>query len=288
MTSRYFFLLSVGLCLLHSLTYSSATADMLSEQQVHCYQLADRIPDLPMEACLDGDLVASGYSVMQRPLYSKDFPPVSGIEPNGRVLVVGGTHGDEWSSISQTYAWLALLNRRHQGQFHWRFIPVLNPDGALASPPTRTNHNNVDLNRNMSVLEGAKTPLQYWQQTGQKNRRYPGTPPLSEPESQWLATQIEAFQPDVIISLHAPLGMVDFDGSNHHHPHITPPHHLGHLALRDLRAYPGSLGNYAGVQRGIPVVTIELRDSRRMPNAKRSERLWVDVVRWLRVSLSDH
>lgn len=31
---------------------------------------------------------------------------------------------------------------------HWRFIPVLNPDGLLAPKPTRVNAGGVDLNRN--------------------------------------------------------------------------------------------------------------------------------------------
>ena len=98
---------------------------------------------------------------------------------------------------------------------------------------------------------------------------------MSEPESQWLAAEIETFQPHTIISLHAPHGVVDFDGPP------KGPARVGNLNLHLLGTYPGSLGNYAGVQRHIPVVTVELPYAGIMPTDNEIRRMWTDLVRWL-------
>jgi hypothetical protein len=97
-----------------------------------------------------------------------------------------------------------------------------------------------------------------------------------ELETQWLIQQIEDFKPDVIIAVHAPHRLVDFDGS------ISAPKRLGSLQLRLLGTYPGSLGNYAGVDLNIPVVTVELASAGIMPSEKEVTRMWVDIVKWLR------
>jgi protein MpaA len=102
---------------------------------------------------------------------------------------------------------------------------------------------------------------------------------LSEPESRWLAEEIERFRPDAIVSVHAPHGVVDFDGPP------KGPERLGHLHLNLLGTYPGSLGNYAGVQMNIPVVTIELPSAGIMPTWEQIRHIWTDLVRWLIVSL---
>jgi len=53
----------------------------------------------------------------------------------GRALlvrdVVAAMHGDEFSSASVALHWLQLA-QASPGQMHWRFIPVLNPDGSRA------------------------------------------------------------------------------------------------------------------------------------------------------------
>ena len=56
---------------------------------------------------------------------------------------------------------------------------------------------------------------------------------------------------------------------------------LGHLTLRHLGVFPGSLGNYGGVDLGIPVVTVELPHAGIMPTPYQVSRMWTDLVRWL-------
>ena len=54
-----------------------------------------------------------------------------------------------------------------------------------------------------------------------------------------------------------------------------------------LGTYPGSLGNYAGIQRKIPVVTIELPYAGIMPTNKEINGIWRDLVRWLRKNINE-
>ena len=122
----------------------------------------------------------------------------------------------------------------------------------------------------------------YWvRQTSRNPRRFPGTGPLSEPESRWLAAEIERFRPDVLVSVHAPHNVLDFDGPP------EPPEQLGPLRLHLLGTYPGSLGRWAGVHMGLPVVTIELPRAGSMPTVSEQKKIWVDLVAWLRHRLTE-
>jgi hypothetical protein len=79
----------------------------------------------------------------------------------------------------------------------------------------------------------------------------------------------------VIVAVHAPHGVVDYDGPR------DGPYKLGLLYLNLLGTYPGSLGNYAGVQRRIPVVTVELPYAGVMPKSGEIADIWRDLVQWL-------
>ncbi len=101
-------------------------------------------------------------------------------------------------------------------------------------------------------------------------------------ETQWLVRQIEEFDPDVIVSMHAPNHLVDYDGPP------SAPKKLGGLHLHQLGVYPGSLGNYAGVGLALPVVTVELTSAGIMPGRSEIDSMWVDLVQWLRRQLTEY
>jgi len=98
-------------------------------------------------------------------------------------------------------------------EFQWKIAPIVNPDGLLATKPNRVNARGIDLNRNFPTPNWEQEANKYWvNSTRSDPRRYPGKMPISEPESRWVFDTIEKFKPDVIISVHAPFGVLDLDG----------------------------------------------------------------------------
>jgi hypothetical protein len=248
-----------------------------------CYRIAHKLASVKKTDCHNDTIVGSGgLSVSGIPILLKEYPPLERRDPRGRVLLIGGIHGDELSSISIVFNWMRTLNKHHSGLFHWHVVPLLNPDGLLEGKPQRMNKNGVDLNRNFPTDNWHAESERYWIGKTKRNpRRYPGPNPLSEPESLWLAKEIAMFKPDAIVSVHAPYGILDFDGPK------DAPKRLGHLNLNLLGTYPGSLGNYAGVHQDIPVVTIELPYAGILPSEAQMSDIWVDLVRWLKKNVDN-
>ncbi len=238
-----------------------------------CEQWVPRLPNVPAALCSAAGLKpTAGRSVKGQPLYARDV-----VAPDAavRVLVVGAMHGDELSSASMALHWIRLASET-PANAHWRFIPALNPDGLLVRPAKRVNARGVDLNRNFPTPNWAKEAKIYWEKRTRKDpRRWPGPTPLSEPESKFLHEEMERFQPHLIVSIHAPYGVLDFDGPS------VPPQRLGRLYLDQVGIFPGSLGNYGGVHKGMPVVTIELPSAFRTPLEPEIRQMWLDLLRWM-------
>ena len=214
-------------------------------------------------------------SVAGQMLWTRDIRPS---QVSLRVLVVGGIHGDELSAAALPFHWIKLAAQAvgdSAQAIHWRFVPVLNPDGLLSQPPSRVNGHGVDLNRNFPTPNWTREAKIYWEKrTGKDPRRWPGPKAMSEPETRFLHDQMQSFKPDLIVSIHAPYGVLDFDGPT------VPPSKLGRLQLDQVGVYPGSLGNYGGVHKGVPVVTIELPNSTRTPLDSEIREMWNDLLRW--------
>jgi len=263
----------IALCLAGSAAYASSK-DVVNV----CVRIAHKLASVNLQECLDLKFSHSGaYSEQQMPLLIKEYPPLNNREPQARILMLGGVHGDEYSSVTIMFKWMAILDKFHSGLFHWQVSPLVNPDGLLRKKSQRTNANGVDLNRNFENGVSKNGSLNYWERRTYKDpRRYPGKEPMSEAETRWITQLITEFRPDAIIAVHAPYGIVDFDG-----PH-QPPEHLGPLHLHLLGTYPGSLGDYAGLQIKIPVVTVELPYAGIMPSNMEVRRIWIDLVSWLR------
>lgn len=257
----------------------------ISEQ--FCQDLSQKLRTVKYPDCLNLELHVSfkHQSVEQRPLTYKEVVPKPELSPpKGRILFIGGIHGDEYAAISLTYIWLkTLLQPATTTEYHWLFLPLANPDGLFQSPATRTNANTVDLNRNFPSPDWQKLALKTWQShTGKNPRRFPGDRANSEPETQWLVQLIERFQPNAIISLHAPYGLLDYDGPEH-----ALPNKIGHLRHRALGTYPGSLGRYAGEYLNIPVLTLELRSAGTMPSAKEIQIMLKDIETWVETKIGE-
>jgi len=251
----------------------------LDQQRLEtCARIGGKLGSVSREECEESGLQHSwAWSSEFTPILWREYPRLPQRVPLGRVLLIGGIHGDEYSSISIVFKWMEVLDKYHSGLFEWRIVPLLNPDGLLRRHSQRMNARGVDLNRNFPSPNWEEESQDYWiRRTASNPRRYPGPEALSEPESRWLAREIEDFAPDVIVSVHAPHSIVDFDGPS------QAPEKLGSLYLKLLGTYPGSLGRYAGVHKEIPVVTIELPSAGSMPSKQEQRSIWIDLVRWLR------
>ncbi len=248
-----------------------------------CDELGTRLRSVSADACRRQNFVAApentarGNALVMRDIAAKDSTAAA--TPK-RVLVIGGIHGDELTSVSTVFRWLDWVKQPDAAGYQWRMIPAANPDGLLARPSTRVNAGGVDLNRNFQTPDWDKDAQNYWvQRTHSDPRRYPGKSAGSEIETRWLQGQIEEFRPDLIISVHAPYNLLDYDGP------VPEPMRFGRLFLNRLGVYPGSMGNYSGLFKQIPVVTIELPHATVMPSQRDQQALWEDMLKWMKNNL---
>ncbi|MDP3138500.1 MAG: DUF2817 domain-containing protein [Burkholderiaceae bacterium] len=265
--------LRFGVLLACSLVCSPVTAAGATPAlSAPCDEFVRRLPNVSAALCTRATLTPSGAkSLRGRPLYVRDIRPD---DARLRVLVVGAIHGDELSSASLALHWIRLAEQA-PAQTHWRFVPALNPDGLLSRPPRRVNAAGVDLNRNFPTPHWERDAAIYWEKRTRKDpRRWPGPHTLSEPETRFLHDEMRRFDPHLIVSIHAPYGVLDFDGPS------VPPRKLGRLQLDQVGIFPGSLGNYGGVHKGVPVVTIELPNAIRTPLDAEIRQMWLDLLRW--------
>lgn len=126
--------------------------------------------------------------------------------------------------------------------------PVVNPDGLAAG--TRANAGGVDINRNF--------PAANWARQNPGGRYWGGPEPGSEPETRLIVEMLEHFRPAKIVTIHAPLHNLNYDGPARGLAEAMAQSN-GYSVQPDIGyATPGSLGSYAGCDRGIPTITLEL------------------------------
>lgn len=175
-------------------------------------------------------------------------------------------HGDEVLSGMVAKLWMERLEKIDPRNT-WRVIPVTNPDGWKAR--TRTNANGVDLNRNFPTKNWSEEAVKYWKTKMKSDpRRNPGTESASEIETKCLLKHLDDFKPDLLISVHTPLGVLDLDG-----PKMKSPPTFKPLPWTSLGNFPGSLGRYMWADRKIPVLTIELKGNEDVGKLEAFDRL---------------
>ena len=286
---RIFSLISLFCCTLatHAAPIETTTD---TQMQSWCNVVTLAIPQIKLKPCVAAKLEPVGVkSSLGRDIMLREYLATVDAAPPPRILVIGGIHGDELTAVSIVFRWMEILGKaetdaKHATRnYHWRVIPVLNPDGLLAKSPTRVNARGVDLNRNFPTTNWHQEAPQYWEKKTKRDpRRFPGAAPLSEPESLWLHDELTRFKPDVIISIHAPYGVLDFDGPA---KGVAAPTQFGRLHLNRVGIYPGSLGNFGSANESIPVVTLELPHALKMPTEAELAAVWNDMQRWLKQNL---
>ena len=205
-------------------------------------------------------------------------------------IVLGGVHPDELTPIHLAFQFAEALQNNPDlyNNAHVIVAPLVNPDGFFANPPKRTNANGVDLNRNFPTATWNKYAYQVWIKSKSKDKRkFPGYFANSEQGTRFQADLIEKFRPNKVISIHAPLAFLDLD---YEIPKLLTIGKLteqqkkarslaellsrsaGNYKIKDIGIYPGSLGNYAGNERVIPTITLEMSSS----NPKFVKKFWTD------------
>lgn len=164
------------------------------------------------------------------------------------VLLMGGVHGDEPEGVAAAHGLFASLLENFEEDLRVTLVPALNIDGVLDH--ARTNGNGVDLNRNL--------PTKDWTDVARAPRYAPGPQPGSEPENQAIMRYLDASQPDLIISLHSWNPVLNINGDCRGEAEVLA-NITGYKIDEDIGyPTPGSLGTYAGLERGTPTLTYEI------------------------------
>jgi protein MpaA len=190
-----------------------------------------------------------GMSREGRPLQSWAFPASPALAARRRLLIFGGIHGDEPSSAEAVEALrqrLSAAGSALTGASVW-LVPAVNPDGLAAGQ--KNSASDVDLNRNFPAANFERAHAPGYD---------PGPAPLSEPETAALARFIDEAAIDAVVAVHAPFACVNFDG-----PAADWAAAVAQASGWPVRASigyptPGSFGSWLGIDRGLPILTLEL------------------------------
>ena len=165
---------------------------------------------------------------------------------NPDVLVIGVFHGDEPQGNYLIREYL-----KNKPDTNLLMVPCLNKSGL--EHKTRVNSNKVDLNRNF--------PTKNWV-LGEKNEFFGGNEPASEEETKFIISVIEKYNPKAILTLHAPYKVVNYDSSKNNEAKKLAEKISAIIGypVEESIGYPtpGSFGTWAGIERNIPTITLEL------------------------------
>jgi protein MpaA len=190
--------------------------------------------------------------------------------PKRTVLILGGFHGDEPKSVLVARRWVDFLltERDPIDDARWVVVPLVNPDGYAKRQ--RRNARRVDINRNF--------PTKNWMPTSPRTRMYGGPTAASEPETRAVMAVVRRFRPMRIMTIHS-------IGLDRHCNNYDGPGRALALAMRRYNHYPvtasigyptpGSFGTWAGGERNITTITLEL------PSHHSPKRCWDDNRRAL-------
>ena len=203
-------------------------------------------------------------------------------EKANTTIIFCGVHGDEITPVKFCFDIMKHLSVNQNKFIGNRIIvaPLVTPDSFLKKYPSRTNAKGIDVNRNFPTIDWDKDAIRLWKQKySSDKRRFPGHQSKTEQEVHFQINLINRYNPSKIISVHAPLTIIDYDGPSKNH---SGEDHEGKNLLvqmskkadgykvKNYPFFPGSLGNWAGNERGIPTYTVELPTS----DNRQHEKYW--------------
>ncbi|MFK7961303.1 MAG: DUF2817 domain-containing protein [Phycisphaerales bacterium] len=203
--------------------------------------LGTSVQDRPIEAFIHGD--GERLVVIMATIHGDEWAGTPLLETLGDELALrdAGSSAGLSAGLSAGAGSASLAGRTVV------LVPLVNPDGYVAR--LRGNINGVDLNRNFAA------------DNRQDRQRY-GAAAESEPEAAAVARLVDGTvlgrRPDLIVSLHQPVAVVDWDGPEPAGTISAIMAEACDLPARRIGSRPGSLGSWAGLTLGIPTITFEL------------------------------
>jgi hypothetical protein len=183
-----------------------------------------------------------GRSVEGRPIRGRRFGGAG-----AGLLVFGGIHGDEPASVEALIELARPLAAEPRRDAPVWLLPAVNPDGLARG--AKNSARDVDLNRNFPARSFT---------TAHAPGYFPGPAPLSEPETRVIADLVAREPLAAVVAVHAPFACVNYDGPAARWAEAVAVA-CGWPARGDIGyPTPGSLGGWLGIDRGLPVLTLEL------------------------------
>ncbi len=213
------------------------------------------------------------------PLIWTTFGQETSTSTENTTLVLCGVHGDEITPVKFCFDLMKNIDDQKLLNNFVVVAPLVAPDSFLKIPPTRTNGRGVDVNRNFPTKDWKSEAIRRWKISYKSDKRkFPGHKAASEQETIFQMNLIKRYKPNKIITVHAPLTLLDYDG-----PSLTAEAGRSAESLLKLMSekssgykisnypvFPGSLGNWAGKEAKIPVYTLELPNT----NADETDKFW--------------
>lgn len=193
-------------------------------------------------------------------------------------LVLCGVHGDEITPVKLCWDLMKELQEHHTFKDKMVVLaPLVAPDSFFVPKPTRTNGRGVDVNRNFPTRDWHAEAHKKWKQIKDK-RKFPGHKPASEQETIFQMNLIKRYKPNKVISVHAPLTLLDYDGpllaSEDGKPAKALLEQMSEKSagykISNYPVFPGSLGNWAGKENHIATYTLELPNT----NPQETDKFW--------------
>lgn len=195
---------------------------------------------------------------------------IFGNDDKNKIAFIGGIHGNEPQGVYIVNKLIEYVNKTPNILKSKRilFIPSANPDSVIKSK--RVNANGVDINRNF--------PAKNWQKSIKKDSYYSGNSPASEVETRILMNYLAKFNPKIIINIHSPYKVVNYDG-----PSLDLANFISKYNKYPVKGdigypTPGSFGSYYGFDKKIKVITLETSENKPNLEWEKNKKALIAVI----------
>jgi protein MpaA len=266
-------LITGGLFLLSFPLFSETSRPLTPAIQQFCQQLQKKFNQYSWgkTSCEDFPWNHVRNSNLGTPLIWTVFGEEKSKAKDNTTIILCGVHGDEITPVK--FCWDLMYELKNNHTFDDKLVivaPLVAPDSFFKLNPSRTNGRGVDVNRNFPTKDWHQEAIKRWRSAHQSDlRKNPGKKPGSEQETVFQMNLVLRYKPNKVITVHAPLTMLDYDGPTWSAKNGKSAKLLleqmsersSGYKISSYPVFPGSLGNWAGKEHHIPTYTLELPNS---------------------------